>query len=389
MSTNTHKSQEALINHNLSKSICIVAHFAYGSLVGDLSGHIGGVERQTSSLALWLAKNGYKVRILTWDEGQREIEDVNGVTVIKMCPQNSGLPILRFFHPRWTSLCQALKKANADIYYQNCAEYVTGQVSLWCKLNNRKFVYSVASDPDCLLDLPKMKSYREKVLYRYGLHNANKIIVQTKKQQKMILENFGRNSEIINMPCQGLSISTSPSKFEERYANRILWVGRIAPVKRLEWLLDIADMAPDLFFEIIGPLDNSEYSLSLTQRISKMPNVYFRGAKGRSELSAYYSNCALLCCTSSYEGFPNTFLEAWSYGMPVVSTIDPDNLIKSKHLGDTGASPKELLSSILLLLNDPSRWKSASLSARNYYLQNHNEDNILPLLVNTIFNHKN
>lgn len=35
--------------------ICLVAHFAYGALAGGEHGHIGGVERQTSLMAKWLA----------------------------------------------------------------------------------------------------------------------------------------------------------------------------------------------------------------------------------------------------------------------------------------------------------------------------------------------
>ena len=34
--------------------ICIVAHYAYGALTGEGSGHIGGVERQTALLSEWL-----------------------------------------------------------------------------------------------------------------------------------------------------------------------------------------------------------------------------------------------------------------------------------------------------------------------------------------------
>ena len=38
-------------------SICFVAHFAYGELASIDTGHIGGVERQTSQMAKWLAKS--------------------------------------------------------------------------------------------------------------------------------------------------------------------------------------------------------------------------------------------------------------------------------------------------------------------------------------------
>ena len=129
-------------------SICLVAHFAYGVLSGGQCGHIGGVERQTALLARWLAARGYDVSILTWDEGQPNDVNTDGIRVIKMCRRSAGIAGLRFFLPRWTSLNSAMRRADADLYYQNCAEYVTGQVALWCRHNRRKFVYSVANDPD-------------------------------------------------------------------------------------------------------------------------------------------------------------------------------------------------------------------------------------------------
>ena len=49
--------------------ICIVAHYAYGALTGEGSGHIGGVERQTALLSEWLVNNGHDVTVITWDEG--------------------------------------------------------------------------------------------------------------------------------------------------------------------------------------------------------------------------------------------------------------------------------------------------------------------------------
>ena len=46
--------------------ICIVAHFAYGALTGEETGHIGGVERQTALFSNWLAERGHTVSVITW-----------------------------------------------------------------------------------------------------------------------------------------------------------------------------------------------------------------------------------------------------------------------------------------------------------------------------------
>src|SRR3990170_4082161 len=87
--------------------ICIVSHQAFGALSGGTRGHVGGVEWQTSLLAKWLAGRDYRVSLVTWDEGQPPGLEVEGVRVYKLCRRDEGIPGLRFFYPRWTSLNDA------------------------------------------------------------------------------------------------------------------------------------------------------------------------------------------------------------------------------------------------------------------------------------------
>ena len=61
-----------------------------------------------------------------------------------------------------------------------------------------------------------------------------------------------------------------------------------------------------------------------------MPNVTLHGRVERERMPSLYQDALCLCCTSVLEGFPNTFLEAWSVGLPVVSSFDPDHLIAER-----------------------------------------------------------
>jgi glycosyltransferase involved in cell wall biosynthesis len=353
-------------------SICFIAHLAYGAVTGGHQGHIGGVERQTSLMAKWCAARGHRVSMITWDEGQEDGVEIDGVRVLKMCRQEAGVPGLRFFWPKWTSLVRAMKRADADIYYQNCGEYVTGQVALWCRRQGRKFVYSVASDPDCDSRLPEMHTVRERVLYRYGLTHADTVVVQTRRQCDMLRAHFGRDSVIIPMPCPGPS--------EEDYAHcerehsgpqRVLWVGRICEVKRPDRLLDLAEACPDLKFDLVGPAADTEYGRGVWRRAQRISNVALHGAVSRDRVSAFYQKAGVMCCTSSFEGFPNTFLEAWSWGVPIVSTFDPDHLIADRGLGRVGEDTSELAAGIREMLDVPEQWRAASHAARRYYLETH------------------
>jgi glycosyltransferase involved in cell wall biosynthesis len=354
--------------------VCLVAHFAFGALTGGTAGHIGGVERQTTLMARWLAARGHAVTLVTWDEGQAEGVVIDGVRVLKMCRRADGLPGLRFFHPRWTSLDRALARADAEVYYHNCGEYVTGQVALWARRHHRRFVYSVASDPECDPRLPQMKAWRERVLFRYGLAHAARIIVQTETQQRMLEDGRRLNSVVLPMPVlapAGPFVPPSPPLGD---GARVLWVGRLSPEKRPDCFLDLARRCPTLRFDLVGPDDGGPYAARVLSEARSLPNLTVHGAIAREKVYEFYRAVACLCSTSLFEGFPNTFLEAWSQGLPVVSTFDPDNLIARRHLGAVAPDVPGLALALRELLESPDRWSAASREARRYFVENHTVD---------------
>ena len=360
-------------------NVCIVAHFAYPALAGDANGHIGGVEHQTTLLACWLAAHGHRVSLVTWDEGQPSDCVISGVRVLKLCRKSGGLPGLRFFYPRWTSLNAALKSANADVYYQNCGEYVTGQVALWCRRNGKKFVYSVAALADCDATLPLMHTRRERFLYRLGVRLADDVIVQTRTQHQMLQEGFSRDSRVIPMPSAGPGAQELTDRdFPWGTKQRILWVGRLCKEKRPDRLLELAQKCPDLDFDLVGPSSDSSYAQSVVTGAQQLPNVVVHGRATHKQLAEFYQRASCLCCTSENEGFPNVLLEAWSYGLPIVSTLDPDNVITRTGIGYVGGNVEEVSLAVRRLLASPERWCAMSRRARHYYLQNHHADTIMP-----------
>ncbi len=358
--------------------ICLVAHFAYGALVGGTTGHIGGVERQTTLMARWLANRGHDVSLVTWDEGQPDGVVVDGVRVLKVCGRDEGVPILRFFHPRWTSLNQALARADAEIYYHNCGEYVTGQVAWWARSHGRRFVYSVASDPECDPRLPQMKTWRERVLFRYGLRHADHVIVQTATQAERLRLGFGLASEVLPMPSLAPPEAFTPPEPPAAHEARVLWVGRVAVEKRPDRYLDLAEACPSLHFDLVGPSDGSAYAADVLARAAALPNVTVHGAVARERVYEFYRRAACLCSSSLFEGFPNTFLEAWGQGLPVVSTFDPDGLIQARGLGRFEPEVAGLAPALLALVQDPATWREASGAARRYYVEHHTVEAAMP-----------
>lgn len=365
-------------------SICIVSHNAYGAISGGTCGFIGGVEWQTSILARWLASRGHNISFLTWDEGGPAEEDIDGIRVIKICKHNGGLPGLRFFHPKWSRLVAALRKADAEVYYQNCGECVTGQVALWCRRNHRAFVFNAANETDCDISLPELRFWRDRVLYRLGLNKATRVIVQTRTQKEMLRRNFSLDSAVIPMPCQGAQPVYTLAR-KEPSSNRVLWVARVCLQKRPDRLVEVARMCPELNFDLVGPHYRDALSLKAIKDAGELPNITVRGRMSRPEVDRLYRDAACLISTSDYEGFPNTFLEAWSHALPIVSTFDPDGLIRNRRMGIVANDATTLAKGLRSLLGAKRLYAEYSENALSYFAQNHTVEMVQPQFERHIF----
>ena len=357
-----------------SRSICFGAHYALAALTGGNRQHAGGIERQQTTMAIWLASRGWDVSMIVWDDPDDKATEAHGVRIVRLCSLDDGVPVLRFFHPRWTSLNAALEAADADIYYYNCGDLGLGQIVAWARRRNKPVVFSVPSDPDCDPELPALGSLRERVLYRYGLTRCEHIIVQTEKQRGMLESGFGKASTPLRMPCVGFSNSTVDEPAGDDHFN-VLWVGRISEEKRPDWVQELARHAPDIDFTIVGgPNRDSEYSRGVLSDEAALPNVSFVGRIAHEDMGPYYARADLLICTSVYEGFPNVFLEAWSTGTPVVTTCDPDGLVQSEGLGYSASDLPGLAEAIRQLAGDAELHTRMCASARDYFDNNHRLD---------------
>jgi glycosyltransferase involved in cell wall biosynthesis len=318
-------------------------------------------------LARWLAARDYTVSLLTWDEGIPDGQVIDGVTLYSMCRANAGIPGIRMLHPRTTSLWRAMARANADIYYHNCAEHYTGLIAMWCARRRKKFVFSSAHDSQCDARLPALKKAYERYLYIKGLRLADRIIVQTEHQRHMMRAGFGLEATSLPMPCPGPSKRDyAPPTFSSHAP--VLWVGRLSPQKRPHTLIEIARRAPEISFEVAGAANQStEYARELRHLAAGVPNIRWLGTVSRDQMPAAYQRALCLCCTSENEGFPNTFLEAWSHGKPLVTSFDPDGLVQKLGLGKVTKSVDDFVRALRDLAKDPMEWTTYSENCRKHY----------------------
>jgi glycosyltransferase involved in cell wall biosynthesis len=76
------------------------------------------------------------------------------------------------------------------------------------------------------------------------------------------------------------------------------------------------------------------YEEEVRRSAAQVPNLELLPPRPREELLAEVRRAAAVVTTSSIEGMPNTFLEAWARGIPVLSLeVDPDRRLADDGLG--------------------------------------------------------
>jgi glycosyltransferase involved in cell wall biosynthesis len=151
-----------------------------------------------------------------------------------------------------------------------------------------------------------------------------------------------------------------------------LWVGRLSEEKRPEWLIQLATELPECHFDVVGQCNvDSRYGLALTDRIARLPNVRWHGYVPHARMGVLYRACSLLLCTSESEGFPNVFLEAWSCGKPVLTTVDPDDVVATFQLGRFATDYITIKEHLVGLPSERAWWEEAGLRGHEYGRTHH------------------
>ena len=175
------------------------------------SEYFGGESVQQTLLARAFHELGYDVSMIVKDHGQPDGEVLDGIRVLKTYADSDGLPVVRFFHPRMTSIWNAFSKADADVYYQSCAGMMTGLAARYCAAHGRKLVFRVAHDTDCIPGEELIRFSRDRWLYRYGLKKADFISAQGVHQQQLLRDNHSLNSTVTNMAVEVPSLDNRPA----------------------------------------------------------------------------------------------------------------------------------------------------------------------------------
>ena len=334
-------------------------------LTGKNLGYAGGAEVEQVHLGKELVAHGYDVCFVTYRYGLNQIENVDGVKIIKTYDREkaSEIPVLQ----KYMFILSTLKKANADIYFYEAGS--TGVLPLFCGVNRKKSVYRIPSDA-VVLSKPLSGNYgfNKKIVDILEIKRADVVVAQSHFQKRILNERFGVESFMIKnglaLPHVGCEKPDPPI---------VLWVGSISNVKNPDLFVELAESVPNARFEMVGGKPREWHLYEKIKRAAKtLSNFTFYGFVPYPKVNEYFKRASIFVSTSSIAGFPNTFIQAWAHYAPVVSlSVDPDGIIRNGKLGFCSGAFKQLVSDVTTLLEDEKLRETMGENARRYAEREH------------------
>ncbi|HLV14586.1 MAG TPA: glycosyltransferase [Xanthomarina sp.] len=163
-------------------------------------------------------------------------------------------------------------------------------------------------------------------------NNIDKFIVLTPFIKKLITDS--------SLNINDENIIVKPNSTDDLFdvngiirENRYLFIGRLSKEKGVETLIDAFNKMPDIQLDVIG-----EGDLLYTLKNEAKQNIKFHGKQNKMFIKNQLNKVkALIFPSIWYEGLPNTLIEAFSTGTPVLaSNIDNINdIVISGYNGET------------------------------------------------------
>jgi glycosyltransferase involved in cell wall biosynthesis len=343
-------------------------------LLKDSDVEVGGACVRQYAFAKGLMELGHKVGILTWSGAKKYVGPNSEFDLVECYSLNGGIRKLRWIYNRFPSLIKEVNNYKPDVLIQKGAGGLTGIMAIIAQLLNIRFVFLATNDIDADNRYKLKLNTINRILYRNGLRRTNLIICQNSYQLQQFKEKYhNKRLSIIHNPYFQFGESINIKNTNKR--EYIAWIGIFQKQKNLRALYNIVLQTPHIDYKIAGKeaVNADDYTQSALSDLRKCKNVEFVGYLRRSEISHFLSKSIALLNTSYFEGFSNTFLEAWAAGTPVITTkdVNPDNIIRDYELGRVAKNYGDI-ARILDEYIKASDFKAMTIRCNKYMSTNHN-----------------
>jgi glycosyltransferase involved in cell wall biosynthesis len=195
-------------------------------------------------------------------------------------------------------------------------------------------------------------------------------VAQNEVQRSSCRATYGREAVVIP------SLYQIAAKRERNPVRKdsVLWVGTLRAGKRPELLLELAARLPQRRFVMVGGPSGGETALyeRIRDQAARLANVEFTGFLPLARVEPWFDRAKVFVNTSTYEGMPNTFLQAWARGVPTLATVDVGAPVNRVFQGvDEGAR------AIDSFFDSPAVWEDASDRCRRHFERTHSSAEVL------------
>lgn len=286
-------------------------------LISDLS--IGGAQRVFISLANYLYKKNYEVKILVQNlENPIYKKDINkNIEVISLSVKSTKkmLPkMYDFFKNESCDMCIPFSPELAvNLYIIRKISHDNFIIMGRC-INTLSFDYKYAKS--------FFRKYISRLLVKIFYHRIDCVIAQSNGMKEDLVKNFSFNDSKVNVINNPLS-----NQFEDEIQNTVdglkkdydfLYVGRFEQQKGLKMLID-AFSTLNMNYKLVLVGDGSEKSSLRDYIASKELSDNIIIEEYSEDIISIYNRSRVLVLSSYYEGFPNVLIESIACGTPVVS----------------------------------------------------------------------
>lgn len=198
---------------------------------------------------------------------------------------------------------------------------------------------------------------------------------------------FGISKEKLHIIPMGIRIDDTEKTPNDTL--QLLFVGRIARVRRIELLLQAVEKLTLPFHLTIAGGEEKTSSVTrsgylkelkdLTERLNLNSKVTFTGRKTQEDLESYYKMADIFLYPSKYENFGQPLIEAGAHGLPIVTTpvgVARDIVIDGETGYLTSDDPKAISEGIYLLRDSNLRRQMGS-QIKNLIREKFNWENIM------------
>jgi len=333
----------------------------------------GGAEYQYKILEKYLPAY-YKVYYLFRHTSKIENE--------KYITYNYGLrsKYNRYLYTDMITIYKLICKISPDIIYKRGLNYITFIGALYAKYHNCNMIFHIAHQNDVEPFQLKFGSgiileYFDKKLMKLAVKSVDKVIGQAQYQDKLLQDNFNRRCDLI-IP----NFHEFPPKVQHKKKPlSIVWIANLKDWKQPEKFIRLAEIfetKSDAQFIIVGGAVENRYKENIALKINKISNLEYLGELSIDQVENLLSEASIFVNTSKYEGFPNTFIQAWLRKVPVISLhVDPDNILKEKKIGFHSGSFEQMVQDLEILINDGQLRRAMGKRAQKYAYVNHGIEN--------------